>query len=115
MNDQVPRLGAFGGPGPFSVGSGRFFLAGRRGRTAGVVKWTGLRWAFGLLRHSLEPPDFFLELLDDADQRLDQWSPLLRRNLNAANGLGAGLPCHARMKPSSPLLVKTNFHQGIEK
>ena len=61
MNDQLLRLGAFGGTGPFSVGRVRLLLfAGCRGRAAGVVERAGLRRAFRRLRQSLESPDFFL-------------------------------------------------------
>jgi hypothetical protein len=108
MNDQVAGLGAFSGPRPFSVARLRLLAAGRRWRAAGVIQRAGLRLAFRLFRQSLEPPDFLFELLDSpaqlfvrcqqlinhVQQRFNQWSSLLRRNLNAANRLGAGLLCH---------------------
>jgi hypothetical protein len=108
MNDQVARLGAFSGPGPFSVGRLRLLAAGRRWRADGVIQRAGFRLAFRLFRQSLEPPDFLFELLDSptlfldrslqlinhAQQGFNQRSSLFRRNLDAANRLGVGLPCH---------------------
>ena len=110
MNDQEPRLGAFGGPGPFSVGRLRLLTAGRRWRAAGVIQRAGLRLAFRLVRQSLQPPDFLFELLDSppqlfvrcqqlinhVQQCFNERSSLLRRNLNATNSLRAGLPYHAQ-------------------
>ena len=115
MNDQMLRLGAFGGPGPLSVGRGRLLLAGRRGRSTGVVERTGLRRPLRRVRYPLQPPDFLfelidsqllaldrrlellmrgLQLLDDVQQGRHQRSSLLHGNRNAANAIGVRLPCH---------------------
>src|ERR1022692_2384867 len=56
MDDQMLRLGAFGGPGPLSVGSGRLLLVGYRRRAAGVV----------------QPSDFLFELSDSLLLALDR-------------------------------------------
>ena len=116
LKDQVPCLGAFGGPGPLSVGRvGLLLLTGRRGRAAGVVQRAGFWPAFWRFRQSLQPPHFLLELLNHTEQRLHQRSLLLRRNLNAANRSCAGLPYHVQRKASNPVFVKTGFHRVIEK
>ena len=129
MDLQLSCLGAFGGAGSFSVGRVRFLLlTGSRWRAAGVVQRAGARLAFRLIRQPLQPPDLFFELLDSqlllldrrpqlinhAQQRFNQRSPLLRQNLDAANRLRTGLPFHAQSKASCPVFVKTDFHRVIE-
>ena len=130
MDFQFSRLGTLGGARSFSVGRVRFLLlSGSRRRAAGVVERAGARLAFRLIRQPLQPPNLLFELVDsrlllldrrpqlinDAQQRFHQRSPLLRQNLDAANRLRTRLPFHAQSKASCPVFVKTDFHRVIEK
>ena len=136
MDRQFSCLAAFGGAGPFAVGRIRFLLpSGSRWRAAGVVQRAWSRLAFRLIRQSLQPPDFVfksvdsqlllfdrrpqlrvccLQLINHAQRRFNQRSPLLRPNLDAANSLSTRLPFHAQKEASCRLFVKSKFHRVIE-